>query len=56
MTIRPTYQISWFTDIAAVEITSDEYKHLQEYLIKSHGATHDVSFKVCKSSGWLHDR
>ena len=33
-----------------VDIDSDEFKLLQEYLIKSHGHTHHLSFKVLYNS------
>lgn len=33
-------------DYFSVDTVSDEFKLLQEYLIKSHGHTHHLSFKV----------
>ena len=45
--------VSW-TDIETVDAISDEFKFLEEYLIKSHGHTHHLSFKVqvCVSFCW----
>ena len=34
------------TDIYSVNTASDEFTLLEEYLIKSHGHTHHLSFKV----------